>query len=190
MSTAPFEHELIASWVRIFESQKRLADGAIAQLSDAQLNQRPAPNLNSVAIVMRHLAGNMRSRWTDWLTSDGEKPGRDRDREFLDVVEPRDELLGAWESAWSLAIGSVRALTPADLSRTITIRGERHSIPDAVNRQISHYGYHTGQIHLIARGLVGNERWRWQTVAPGGTRAFNERMAERFGPWSGEASAS
>jgi len=190
MSTDALAAELTASWVRIFESQKRLADGAIAQLSDAQLHQRPAPNLNSVAIIMRHLAGNMQSRWTDWLTSDGEKPGRDRDREFLDYFQPRDELLDAWERAWGLALASVRALTAGDLPRTITIRGERHSIPDAVNRQISHYGYHTGQIHLIARGIVGNDRWQWQTVPPGGTRAFNTRMSERFGPWSGEASAS
>lgn len=190
MSTDTFANDLIASWVRIFESQKKLADGAITQLSDAQLHQRPAPNLNSAAIIMRHLAGNMRSRWTDWLSTDGEKPDRDRDREFLEFVQPRDELLLMWESAWSLVFASVRALTPADLTRSITIRGEKHSIPDAVNRQVSHYGYHTGQLHLIARGLVGNDRWRWQTVPPGGTIAFNRAMAQRYGPWSGEASAS
>jgi uncharacterized damage-inducible protein DinB len=190
MSTDPFARELIDSWLRIFESQKKLADGAITQLSDAQLHQRPAPNLNSAAIIMRHLAGNMRSRWTAWLTSDGEKADRDRDREFLDFVQPRDELLMQWENAWSLVFTSIRTLTTDDLARTITIRGEKHSIPDAVNRQISHYGYHTGQLHLIARGIVGNDRWRWQTVPPGGTRAFNASMSQRFGPWSGEASAS
>lgn len=176
--------DLIDSWVKIFESQKRLAEGAIAQLSDAQLHEPIAPGTNSVAIIMNHMAGNMRSRWTGFLTSDGEKPDRDRESEFAQRREPRAVVVERWDAGWDCVFSALRTLTPEDLHRTVTIRGEPHSVPDAVNRQISHYGYHVGQILLIARILVGDERWKWLTIAPGGSAGFNERMKRKFGPQS------
>jgi hypothetical protein len=172
--------DLIASWRAIFLSQKKLAEGALSQLSDDQLHQRLAPNLNPAAIIIQHLAGNMLSRWTDWLTTDGEKPTRDREAEFEDRRLTRAELMQLWERGWSAVFAALDALTPDDLSRTITIRGQPHSIPDAVNRQISHYGYHTGQLHFLARGLAGDQNWNWQTVAPGKTQDFNREMARQY----------
>jgi len=174
---------VIDAWAKVLQSQKALADGAIVQLSDSELQRTIAPGTNSVAVVMNHVAGNMVSRWTDWLTSDGEKPGRDRESEFRRANEPRATVLGRWDSGWSLVIGAVEALRGEDLGRLITIRGEPHSVPDAVNRQISHYGYHVGQIMLIARVIKGNDSWRWLTVAPGGSRAFDASMKQRHGDW-------
>ncbi len=175
---------VIASWRRIFLSQKRTIDSALAQLPDGLLHQRPAPHINSVAIIIRHLSGNMLSRWTDFLTADGEKPWRDREREFADGNESREELVALWERAWATALAAVESLTPADLARTVVIRGEPHTVPDAVNRQISHYGYHAGQIMLIARMLVGNQGWNWVTIPLGGSEQFNQEMPSRFGPSS------
>lgn len=187
MSTPALERELIDSWLRIFKSQKTLADGALAQVPDDLLHVAVAPGVNSLAIIMRHTAGNMLSRWTDWLTTDGEKPGRNRDSEFAPVNLPRADVFAQWEQGWNAVFGALAALTPQDLSRTITIRGEKHSISDAVNRQISHYGYHVGQIHLIARTLVGADRWLWQTIAPGASTAFNQKMAATHGRWDAPA---
>lgn len=172
------EADLVASWKAIFRSQKKLAEGALAQLDDSRLHDAIAPGTNSIAVIIQHLAGNMLSRWTDFLTSDGEKPGRDRDTEFMDRRLTRTQLIDLWEEGWRAVFSAIDALRPRDLARTVTIRGEPHSIPDAVNRQISHYGYHVGQIMLIARILVGHESWKWQTIAPGGTREFNRKMAE------------
>jgi uncharacterized damage-inducible protein DinB len=171
--------DFIASWRTIFVSQKKLAEGALSQLSDDQLHQRLAPNLNSAAATVQHLAGNMLSRWTDWLATDGEKPTRHREAEFEDRRLPRADLMQLWERGWAAVFAALDALTPADLSRTVTIRGQPHSIPDAVNRQISHYGYHTGQLHFIARGLAGDQNWQWQTVAPGKTGEFNRTMSQQ-----------
>jgi hypothetical protein len=128
------------------------------------------------------MAGNMRSRWTDWLTTDGEKPDRNREGEFADEGESRADLMARLNAGWDLIDACLQALTPADLTRTITIRGEPHSVPLAVERQIAHYAYHAGQIHLIARIVHGPEGWKWHTVAPGGSAAFNRAMSERFGP--------
>ncbi len=174
---------VIEAWVKIFQSQKTLADGAIAQLSDTELHQTITPGTNSVAVIMNHMAGNMVSRWTDWLTTDGEKPGRNRENEFRHSNEPRAMVLARWDAGWSLVLGSVRALRADDLGRAVTIRGEPHSVPDAVNRQISHYGYHVGQILLIARVIKGSDAWRWLTVEPGGSREFNASMKQRHGDW-------
>lgn len=167
--------ELIESWSRVFVSQKLLAERAIAQLTDAQLFETAFPNSNSVAVIMRHMAGNMRSRWTDFLEADGEKANRNRETEFGTAVEPRESLLRKWDDGWSCVFKAVDALSPSDLERIILIRSEPHTMPDAVNRQISHYGYHVGQIMLIAKSLVGIE-WEWLTIAPGESEAFNKRM--------------
>lgn len=176
------DHELSTlrdAWLREFRKHKAYVDGAAAQLSDEQFRARPAPNLNSVAIIIRHLAGNMRSRWTDWLTSDGEKPDRDRDREFIDDGETREGLMRRYDAGWSLLFGALESLTPADLSRSITIRSEPHTVPLAIERQLAHIAYHAGQIMLIARWIAGDAGWNWQTVPPGGSAAFNQAMDQK-----------
>ncbi|MEL7474328.1 MAG: DUF1572 family protein [Planctomycetota bacterium] len=178
------EARIIESWREIFAKQKDRAERAMAQLSDAELHEPPAPSVNAVSVIIRHMAGGMRSRWTDWLTTDGEKPGRDRESEFaVDPSIPRAQLMEAWEGGWSLVLGAMAALTPGDLARTITIRGEPHSVPRAVTRQIDHYGYHSGQIVTFAKMLVlrAGREWTHLSVPPGGTSAFNAGMRERFG---------
>lgn len=174
---------VIDGWIKIFESQKKMADGAIVQISDEQLHKTIAEGTNSVAVIMNHMAGNMVSRWTDWLTTDGEKPTRDREREFQPTDEPRGSLIARWDAGWSIVMKALHGLRPDDLTRSVTIRGEPHTVPDAVNRQISHYGYHVGQIMLIARILKGNQGWKWLTVPPGGTASFNASMKQRHGDW-------
>lgn len=178
---------VIDAWVKVFQSQKVLADGAIGQLSDSELHRTIAPGTNSAATIMNHMAGNMASRWTDWLSTDGEKPGRCREDEFRPRNEPRSAVLGRWNAGWTLTLSAARALRPEDLRHVVTIRGEPHSVPDAVNRQVSHYGYHVGQILLIARVIKGRESWRWLTVPPEGSAAFNTSMKQKYGEWDPSA---
>ncbi len=165
---------LIDSWIKVFESQRTLAERAIEQLTDEQLFQRALGDSNSVGVIMRHMAGNMNSRWTDFLETDGEKPNRNRESEFDAAPEPRETLMKKWEKGWSRVFDAINALSSADLERTVMIRNEPHTVPDAVNRQISHYGYHFGQIMLIAKFVVG-EDWKWLTIAPGQSGAFNKQ---------------
>src|SRR5690242_9448812 len=122
----------------IFRLYKRLADGAIAQVSDADLTRTLDPEMNSIAIVMKHMAGNMISRWTDFLTTDGEKPNRNRDGEFEAPFATRAELLALWERGWDCLFHAIDPLTEADMARTVTIRGEAHSVTQAINRQVAH----------------------------------------------------
>lgn len=175
MSTA------IAAWIGEFERTRSLIAAAAGQLSDDQFRTRLTPGTNSCAIIVKHLAGNMKSRWTDWLTTDGEKPDRKRDDEFEDDGESRADLMARLDAGWGLVFASLRNLGETDLARTITIRSEPHTVAAAVERQIAHYAYHAGQIQLIARVLHGNDGWRWATVPPGGSRAFNASMQSRFG---------
>ena len=167
----------------IFRGQKRLADGAIGQLTDAQLKEVSADDLNSVAVVMKHMAGNMRSRWTDFLTTDGEKPDRHRDEEFIDRFTDRAELIAAWETGWSCFFDTLESLTDDDLARTVTIRQEPHTVIEAIHRQMGHYGYHVGQIVMLARQLRGSE-WESLSIPRGESRAYNEKMDERWGEGS------
>ena len=158
-----------------FEYVKRLGDGALAQLDDAQLHESVGHDVNPVAVVARHVAGNLTSRWTDFLTADGEKPSRDRDAEFDDDGLGRAAVLERWEAGWAVLFGALRALTPGDMTRTVRIRGEPHSVPLAALRSLDHIAYHVGQIVLIAKTLRGAD-WRTLTVPRGGTRAFNESL--------------
>lgn len=145
------------------EKLKAQADKAIAQTTDEHLFAALDPDSNSIAIIMKHMAGNMRSRWTDFLTTDGEKPDRERDSEFeLSAADTRARILALWEDGWARVLGAVSSLTPADLSRTVTIRGEPHSVIEAINRQTTHYGAHVGQIVLLAKHYAGA---RWQTLS-------------------------
>lgn len=161
-----------------FQKIKTLGDKAIAQLSDAELHAKIDPESNSVAIIVRHMAGNMRSRWTDFLTTDGEKPWRNRDAEFVDTFADRAELLAWWESGWSALFQSLESLTSDDLARTVFIRGEPHTVPLALQRSLAHTCYHIGQIVMISRILAGDS-WTTITIPRGGSAAFNQQA------WSG-----
>src|SRR6202050_4767632 len=131
---------------------KRLAEGAMAQLKDEELFVTLDPESNSVAVIVKHMAGNMRSRFTDFLTTDGEKADRHRDREFaLGPAPTRADLTKWWEEGWARVFEAIESLKPEDVMRTVTIRGESHTVLQAVNRQVAHYAYHTGQIVLLAQ---------------------------------------
>lgn len=172
-----------------FAKLKALAEGALAQVDDAAFFALPEPSgeTNSIALVVKHLAGNARSRWTDFLTSDGEKPNRDRDREFERFEDDtRASLMRAWEEGWAAFDRALAPLQDDDLMKTITIRGEPHTVFQALGRQLAHYGYHVGQIVLLARLAKGAD-WRTLSVARGQSEPFNRTMNEAFpGPSTSE----
>jgi len=160
----------------ILRYYKRLGEQAIAQASDGALTAKLDPESNSIAIIVKHLAGNMRSRWKDFLTSDGEKPDRDRDAEFEAPPQTRAEILALWEGAWKIVFDELAPLTDDDLGRTIRIRGERHSVMQAINRQIAHYAYHIGQIICLAKHL-SDGRWNSLSIPRGKSAEFNSRVS-------------
>src|SRR3984957_16723641 len=136
-----FTTSYVTDSVAIFRQFKKLAEAALTQVSDEQLQALIDPESNSLAIIVKHMAGNMRSRWTDFLTSDGEKPNRNRDTEFEEPPRTREAILAMWEEGWASVFGALEPLTDADLTRSITIRGEAHSVMQAINRQLAHYPY-------------------------------------------------
>lgn len=157
---------------------KKLADDAMAQVDDAQFFAPPGDEENGIALIVKHMAGNLRSRWTDFLTSDGEKPDRDRDAEFeVHGGDGRAALLEAWERGWATFLGTLDSLTPEDLERTVQIRGEPHTVIRAVDRGVAHACYHVGQIVLLAKHFAG-PRWRTLSIPRGQSRQFNATMAE------------
>lgn len=161
---------------RSFRGHKRLAEGAISQLNDEQLHVQIDAESNSVAIIMRHLAGNMRSRFTDFLTSDGEKPDRNRDGEFDESVLPsREELMKAWEDGWAIVFGAIESVKPEDLLKTVTIRQEPHTVLQAINRQVAHYAYHVGQIAFIGKHLKGAE-WKSLSIPKGQSKMAGQQV--------------
>lgn len=175
----------IAAWHQVFTRQKAFAEHAFAQLDDEAFFRVLAPGLNSVAVIANHLAGNLRSRFTDFLTTDGEKPDRDRDAEFIPPqpsAAARAEIMARWDAGWSTLFATLNALTPADLHRTVLIRTVPHPVHAAILRQIDHYSFHVGQINILARMIVGTDNWTWFTLPPGGTKAFNERLMGGSGP--------
>ena len=142
--------------VRTFGNYKALGDGALSQVSDAGLHALVDPGANSIAVIVKHLAGNLRSRFTDFLTTDGEKPNRDRDAEFeMPERLSRDDIVGCWEGAWAVALASLQSLTSDDLEQTINIRGEPFLVVEALNRLATHTAYHVGQIVLLAKHFAG-----------------------------------
>ena len=148
---------------RQFRGHKRMAEGAIAQLRDQDLFVTLDPESNSVAILVKHLAGNMRSRFTDFLTTDGEKPDRFRDREFeLNASTTRADVMEWWEEGWNCVFAALEALKPEDVMRTVTVRGQPHTVLQAINRQIAHYAQHTGQIVFLAKHLRSSD---WKTLS-------------------------
>jgi hypothetical protein len=157
---------------RQFRGHKRLAEGAIAQLKDEELFTALDSESNSIAILIKHLAGNMRSRFTDFLTTDGEKPDRDRDQEFeLNSATTRADVMHWWEDGWARVFATIDALQPEDVMRTVTIRGEPHTVLQAINRQIAHYAQHTGQIVFLAKHLRSTE-WKTLSIPRGKSKEF------------------
>jgi hypothetical protein len=159
----------------VFRMYKRLGDRAMEQVPDDALFAALDAESNSIAIIVKHVAGNMRSRWTDFLTSDGEKPDRNRDSEFEAAPKTRAELMELWESSWKILFGSLAILTDADLTRTITIRGEAHSVMQAINRNITHTAYHVGQIVFLAKHFAG-PKWTALTIPRGKSGQFNAKV--------------
>src|SRR5438874_6181780 len=156
---------------RQFRGNKRLAEGAIAQLKDEQLFVTLDPESKSIAVIVKHLAGNMRSRFTDFLTSDGEKPDRKRDTEFEAPPKTRAELMAMWDAGWQHVFHALTPLTDEDLSRKIYIRSEAHSVTQAINRQVAHYAYHVGQIVYVAKHFAG-AKWTALTIPRGKSEEF------------------
>jgi hypothetical protein len=143
-----------------FQKMKKLAEDAIAQAKDDELVRRLDPEANSIALIMRHMAGNLRSRFTDFLTTDGEKPNRNRDGEFEESGQmTRRNILDDWESGWRVLFAALGTLTPGDVLRDVFIRGERHTVMQALDRQLTHHSYHVGQIVFLAKHLRSAE-WR------------------------------
>ena len=163
-----------------FRRLKKLADDALAQVSDADFLRRPDAASNSVALIVKHVAGNLRSRWTDFLTTDGEKPDRHREQEFeIAGEDTREALRNRWEQGWTRVFETMESLTPADLEKTVLIRSEPHSVLEAIQRQLTHNAYHVGQIVFLAKHLRFGE-WKTLSIPRGKTEEFNARMRERF----------
>jgi hypothetical protein len=160
----------------VFRYYKRLAERAMEQVNDADLFTELGPETNSIAIVIKHMAGNMRSRWTDFLTTDGEKPDRNRDSEFEAPPQTRAQVLEMWEQGWQCLFNAIEPLTDADLNRTVFIRGEAHSVMQTINRQVAHYQYHIGQIVLLARHFAGDS-WQSLSIPRKGSAEFNRKVS-------------
>ncbi|MGH9671285.1 MAG: DUF1572 family protein [Terriglobales bacterium] len=174
-TTAP---QYLDEALRSLRGHKRLAEGAMAQVTDEEFFRQLDPEAKSLAVSVKHMAGNMRSRFTDFLTSDGEKPDRNRDQEFLlDAGTTRAEVMRWWEAGWACVFAAIQPLRPEDLGRTLTIRSEPHSALMAINRQVAHYAYHVGQIVLLAKHMRGAE-WKSLSIPRGKSEEFNARMAQ------------
>lgn len=165
--------EFLAAIINAFEANKRLADRAVAQVPDDKLHIALDANTNSIAVIMKHVAGNLASRWTDFLTTDGEKPWRNRDDEFVDTFSTRAELLELWEQGWACLLKALRSLKREELEQTVLIRGEPHSVPLALERSLGHTCYHIGQIVQVARIHAG-DKWNTLTIPRGGSEQFNK----------------
>ena len=158
---------------------KSQADKAIAQVQPEQIFTSLDDEANSIAVLMKHMAGNMRSRWTDFLTTDGEKPDRERDREFVTEAEDTHAaVLASWEDGWSRVFSAVSSLTPGDLGNTVRIRGESHTVLEAINRQMTHYAAHVGQIVLLAKHYAGSE-WQSLSIPRGKSKEFDVARSGR-----------
>ena len=156
---------------------KTFADRAAAQVEDEAWFRTIDPESNSIALVMKHMSGNMRSRWTDFLTTDGEKPDRNRDSEFeTEDSDTAESIRQRWEDGWGRVFAALEALGPADLGRTVTIRGEKHTVLQAINRQLTHYASHVGQIVFLAKHLAG-DRWETLSIPRGKSREFDVTKA-------------
>jgi uncharacterized damage-inducible protein DinB len=173
-------HQFTTSYLKdsmdVFRYYKKLGERAMAQCPDEGLFTTLDAESNAIAIIVKHMAGNMRSRWTDFLATDGEKPDRHRDTEFEEPPTTRAELMEVWERGWKHIFDALQPLTDADLTRTITIRTEPHSVMQAINRQVAHYSYHVGQIVYLARHAAG-DKWQTLTIPKKKSSEFNRQVA-------------
>lgn len=170
----PFSADYLESARKQFQYYKLLGDRTFDQLAEADLFWQYNPESNSIAIIVRHLWGNMLSRWTDFLTSDGEKEWRNRDAEFEASIKTADELREKWEAGWKCLFDALESINPANFDTTVYIRNMGHSIPEAVNRQMAHYAYHVGQIVFIGRMIKGQD-WQSLSIPKGQSAAYNEK---------------
>jgi hypothetical protein len=171
-----FTTDYVKDSLSLFRYYKKLGDGALLQTPDDALHITLDDESNSIATIVKHMAGNMRSRWTDFLTTDGEKPDRHRDTEFETPPESRAEIMALWETNWKLVFDALEPLTEADIGRKIPIRGEAHSVMQAINRQMGHYAYHIGQMVYLAKHFVG-ANWKTLSVPRRQSAEYNERVA-------------
>lgn len=164
--------------VERFKSVKTLGDKTIEQLSEQDIHWTYNQESNSVAVIVKHLSGNMISRWTDFLTSDGEKENRNRDEEFIDDIFSKSELMRVWEKGWNVLIDTLIGLKEEDLLKTIKIRGEKHFVLEAIERQMAHYAYHVGQIVYIGKQLKDSE-WKTLSIPRGKSEDYRKEMLEK-----------
>ena len=164
----------VAGLVTAFRYHQEMAEKAVAQVDDEKLHAPLDANTNSIAVIMKHVAGNLRSRWVDFLTSDGEKPWRNRDEEFVDGAGSRAEIMQHWASGWAALFATLGALRPEDLTKNVTVRGEQLSVPMAAQRSLGHTSYHVGQIVMLARIHAGDQ-WQVLTIPRGGSKQHNQQ---------------
>ncbi len=167
----------IHALLKLFTYYKVLAEKAIAQVDDEHLHRALGEDGNSIAVVMRHVAGNARSRFTDFLTSDGEKPWRDREGEFAETVATRDQLWEEWNAGWACLFSTLEQLEEMDMERLVYIRNEGHTVQEALHRQLAHYAYHVGQIVLLARAFTGSA-WTSLSIPRGKSTDFNAQKSQ------------
>ena len=170
------ENDYLESSIKQFEYYKLLGEKAIDQLPDDKLFWQYNEASNSIAIIVQHLWGNMLSRWTDFMTTDGEKDWRNRDAEFENIINTKEELLNKWNEGWNCLLNALKPLTAEDLQKTIYIRNQGHTVVEAINRQLAHYPYHVGQIVYIAK-MVADSEWHSLSIPKGSSQSFN---AEKF----------
>jgi Protein of unknown function (DUF1572) len=189
MDTSLSKHYLEDA-VANFRGYKKLAEGAFAQVSDEEFFQTLDAEANSIAVIVKHMVGNMLSRWTDFLNSDGEKPDRNRDMEFVITNDTtREEMLAQWEKGWDCVFGAVEALQPEDLMKAVLIRGEAHTVVKAINRQMTHYGYHIGQIVLLAKHFRTTE-WKSLSIPRNRSADFNTYLTGKAQNAGGQTQAT
>lgn len=173
-----FSTDYIRDSIAVFRYYKKLSERAIEQVPDEHLTTTLDSEMNCIALIVKHMAGNMRSRWTDFLTTDGEKPNRNRDTEFIEPPTTRVALLAMWNEGWGCMFNALEPLGKQDLSKSVAIRGEAHSVMQAINRQMAHYSYHCGQIVFLAKHFA-SANWQSLTVPRGKSEEFNRRVLSR-----------
>ena len=165
---------MIENLIKLLEYYKSLGEKTFDQLTDDELHLEPAEDANSIAIIVKHLWGNMRSRWTNFLSEDGEKEWRDRDGEFESTIKSRDEFNAKWAEGWTCFLGALNQLDESDLAKTVYIRNEGHTVIDAIHRQLAHYASHIGQIIYLGKIIKGAE-WQSLSIAKGRSAEYNQQ---------------
>lgn len=168
-------------FIKRFRYYKQLGDKTFAQISEEQIFWQYNEESNSIALIIKHIAGNMLSRWTNFLTEDGEKEWRNRDSEFVNDFKTKEEVLGYWEKGWQCFFNALEQITDENINDSILIRGEKHSVLDAVLRQLAHYPYHIGQIIYIAK-MLKNDHWKTLSIARNKSAEFNIEMLKKQNP--------